>query len=384
MSFISSGTTSLSKPYHTLIGALLPIPFLLLYIFSIYKSPLYIIAPKANLVTEKYNLTTLSDTIDGGNTNIQVLTYSPTQLRFKYTLKQGFVSPYANIQICKSDSTFLDLNAYGKINIKIKATKGRRIPLYLASYAKNNTNPTDRISYRYSLINLNVKDVLGDFLIPFEDLHTPDWWYISNHKTEQDFGDPDYSKVQYLYFTHCINIAKDQEDIVDVEEISFHMDWLKKLLPLVIALLCYYGLFAFLRFRKKSPIDTKVNFQYEKVSSRNHQDAEEEKVFAFLKAHYTQQELSIIDVQSATGLHERKISSLIKKKTDLNFKQFLNGLRITEAKRMLLESKLPISDIAFQVGYANASHFNRVFKSIENCSPNDFRKEHSDPFTKGE
>ena len=74
------------------------------------------------------------------------------------------------------------------------------------------------------------------------------------------------------------------------------------------------------------------------------------------------------------GIHERKISAIIKKKTDLNFKQFLNKLRIAEAKRLLLETDLQISEIAFKVGYGNASHFNRVFKLSENCAPNDFRK----------
>ena len=84
--------------------------------------------------------------------------------------------------------------------------------------------------------------------------------------------------------------------------------------------------------------------------------------------------LTIIDVQTAIGIHERKISAIIKKKTDLNFKQFLNKLRIAEAKRLLLETDLQISEIAFKVGYGNASHFNRVFKLSENCAPNDFRK----------
>jgi len=118
-----------------------------------------------------------------------------------------------------------------------------------------------------------------------------------------------------------------------------------------------------------------INFNYEKVESRNHQDKEEEAVLNYLYKEYTQQELTVIDVQNATGIHERKISTIIKKKTGLNFKQFLNDLRISEAKKLLTSTTLPVSEIAFKVGYSNASHFNRVFKASAECSPNDYRKE---------
>jgi AraC-like DNA-binding protein len=128
-------------------------------------------------------------------------------------------------------------------------------------------------------------------------------------------------------------------------------------------------------WKKNKVGKTEINFIYDNSAANTYLNAEEESIFNYLTNHYFHQELSIIDLQNATNIPERKLSTIIKNKTGLNFKQFLNNLRLVEAKRLLKESDLQISEIAFKVGYGNASHFNRVFKASENCSPNDYRKE---------
>ena len=47
---------------------------------------------------------------------------------------------------------------------------------------------------------------------------------------------------------------------------------------------------------------------------------------------------------------------------------------MTYHKRLLRETDRQVMDIAYKVGYGNISHFNRVFKEAENCSPNEYRK----------
>jgi AraC-like DNA-binding protein len=135
-------------------------------------------------------------------------------------------------------------------------------------------------------------------------------------------------------------------------------------------------IFAFFYYnnKRKSPSVLKIN--YEKVEARSHQAKEEELIFSFIHQNYSNPDLVITDIQDETGIHERKVSTIVKNKSGVSFKTYLNNLRISEAKILLSRTDLPISEIAFNVGYGNASHFNRVFKSNENCSPNDFRKNH--------
>ena len=56
------------------------------------------------------------------------------------------------------------------------------------------------------------------------------------------------------------------------------------------------------------------------------------------------------------------------------FKQYLNIIRITEAKRLLRETDNQITSCAYNVGYNNIPHFNRTFKQLEGISPKEYRK----------
>ena len=65
---------------------------------------------------------------------------------------------------------------------------------------------------------------------------------------------------------------------------------------------------------------------------------------------------------------------LFHQNTGSYFSDYLNSLRINEAKRLLTETDESIDDISLAVGYSNVNYFYRVFKSISGQSPNQFRK----------
>lgn len=48
--------------------------------------------------------------------------------------------------------------------------------------------------------------------------------------------------------------------------------------------------------------------------------------------------------------------------------------RVKKAKQLLLTTDLTVNAIAAQVGYANYSHFSRIFREFCGCSPNEYRK----------
>jgi len=47
-------------------------------------------------------------------------------------------------------------------------------------------------------------------------------------------------------------------------------------------------------------------------------------------------------------------------------------LRMDEARRLLRETKRSVVDVALEVGYANPSHFARVFRRETGLSPRDY------------
>jgi AraC-like DNA-binding protein len=59
--------------------------------------------------------------------------------------------------------------------------------------------------------------------------------------------------------------------------------------------------------------------------------------------------------------------------TGRSFIEFLNEVRIDAACQQLLLTGESISDIAFESGFGNLSHFNRLFRRLKSRSPREFR-----------
>ena len=53
--------------------------------------------------------------------------------------------------------------------------------------------------------------------------------------------------------------------------------------------------------------------------------------------------------------------------------KWLMQKRMALANRLLRNSNLPVSDVAFQCGFEDASHFGRTYKKYYNETPNTFK-----------
>jgi AraC-like DNA-binding protein len=371
---ITPGKFIRSKKAILLFFGLLPFLLILIYFSIIYRKPLSITQAYYPDSTQRIIIDSYNDHAPG-KSEIRLSRDSSNRAVFTYILREGHSSPFAGIKYHLTNNGFFDVSAYDELKIKIKAKYGIRIPIYLGTDIPDYSTPANGLSFRLSLYTINVSNQWNEITVPLKDFETPHWWYSINEKSEKDFGSPDFSRMEAVDIASCLNINKDIEDVIEIESIIFDVSFTNFYIYSGLFLLIYFtGAFLFLRKKKKGV--TQVNFQYEKVEAINHFEKEEEAVFSYITANYSRQDLTITEVQNATGIHERKISLLIKKKTELNFKQFLNKIRVSEAKRLLSDTDLQISEIAFKTGYGNASHFNRVFRGFEDCSPNDFRKDH--------
>lgn len=98
-----------------------------------------------------------------------------------------------------------------------------------------------------------------------------------------------------------------------------------------------------------------------------------DEIIRYLEQHY-QEDLSLSSVADRFCLSPGYFSTIFKKKAGHNFVHYLTYLRIREAKRLLIETKMTISEIATAVGYSSASFFIRSFKKTEDVSPSEYRK----------
>lgn len=83
--------------------------------------------------------------------------------------------------------------------------------------------------------------------------------------------------------------------------------------------------------------------------------------------------LSLSKVAKAVNISANHLSEKFKQVTDVNFVDYVARVRFEKTRDLLLNSNLPISEIAFAVGFQSLSQFNRVFKKLSGKSPTEFR-----------
>ena len=92
----------------------------------------------------------------------------------------------------------------------------------------------------------------------------------------------------------------------------------------------------------------------------------------YMKAHY-QENLHLQDVAEQVYISQWYLSKLLKLHTKQSFLEILNQIRIEEAKKLMQNSSLKISDISEQVGFQSLQHFSRVFKRQTGMSAREYR-----------
>lgn len=94
----------------------------------------------------------------------------------------------------------------------------------------------------------------------------------------------------------------------------------------------------------------------------------------YLTEHYHQCDLTISEVAESIGLNRSYLSRIFKEKLKQSPQDYLIYLRMMHAKKLLINSMLPINIIARSVGYDNIFNFSKMYKKIHGVSPKKHQK----------
>lgn len=86
--------------------------------------------------------------------------------------------------------------------------------------------------------------------------------------------------------------------------------------------------------------------------------------------------LTVKDVADYICLNPEYFTRLFKKETGSNIKDYIIECKLAAAKDYLINSNLPISMVAMELGYSNFSHFTQMFKRSEGITPKEYRAIH--------
>ena len=96
-------------------------------------------------------------------------------------------------------------------------------------------------------------------------------------------------------------------------------------------------------------------------------------ILGYINNHYFES-ITLETISEKYFLSPYYFSRTFKEVTGFHFTEYLNNVRIKEAKKLLLSSGLAVNEIAAATGFNSNTHFGRVFKQITGCSPSAYKK----------
>lgn len=92
----------------------------------------------------------------------------------------------------------------------------------------------------------------------------------------------------------------------------------------------------------------------------------------YIHSHYYEK-LHLDVVASLSSLSKRHFARLFLKFIKMNFKEYLNKIRIEKAKQLLTNTDKEIISVCFEVGFDDLSYFYKIFKTETGITPRQFR-----------
>ncbi len=96
-------------------------------------------------------------------------------------------------------------------------------------------------------------------------------------------------------------------------------------------------------------------------------------ILNYMQENYTQ-EITLESLAEEFGFSSVYLSRMFKKYGNMNFKQYLQKIRLEHAYHDLLNSDQSIGEIALQNGFPSAKSLTTAFKQYYYCLPSDYRK----------
>ncbi|MBJ6108792.1 substrate-binding domain-containing protein [Hymenobacter sp. BT523] len=97
---------------------------------------------------------------------------------------------------------------------------------------------------------------------------------------------------------------------------------------------------------------------------------------AVVEAHLTKTDLSVEDIAHALGISRMQLYRKVKAVLGTGVTDFIQSLRLTKARELLLDEQRTVADVAYELGFSSPSYFSTSFRARYQLSPSEFRALH--------
>lgn len=98
-----------------------------------------------------------------------------------------------------------------------------------------------------------------------------------------------------------------------------------------------------------------------------------ERAMIYIKEHYNH-DISLDEVSKEVDISPYYFSKLFKEEKGVNFIDYLTGLRIEQAKKMMKDNRISVKEIGIEVGYQDPNYFSRIFKKNVGITPTEYKE----------
>lgn len=361
-------------PLKLFFAVILPL-FISILIFFVKFKPV----EKVEYKNSKYIFNTYNDFDEGGASTVYVDVLDKSSLEVTYTLSDAATYPNISLEFREPDYNLMDFSGYDYIEIDIESKKSKFLALQFYLYIEGYTESDNYETFLPLAYYLELNKSNGKYKIPLDQFKPHTWWLSRYQISEELVKNYSFSSVKSMDIMNDPSFPTGVEDRIKFRSVSFHTE-LKVIAIIILVVLCLYytvyftAIYILKRFDLVKQNRENIVLVPYKSTELPAENSDEHSIENFICSNYTDPLLNIAKVEDKTGLSERVISKILKDKYNYSFPGFINFLRITEAKKLLVSSDKKILDIAMMVGYNSLGHFNRTFKKHESSTPREFRK----------
>jgi len=366
--------------------ALLAADALLAVLFIFLSQPTYTLSP-APRDGIHWEAATSTDGVLGGTSSVRLGESGPGKLAFDYRLTKAAQYPFAGAKFVAKDEkgnlATADLSKYDTITFLARCNPADPMMLGMTIFDEKISTPGQFITYRSPGTFFSCNEHGVPVSLDLRRMTIPDWWFF---QMKLDLSSQGYKldKVTVFSFGSSSQTPFNIDSQVEISNIKLRGHDYRYLGALVVILLAGWILFGIWFFRTHArTLAASVNCRmkkdlplvaYRQLTVAPYRDEEKASVLKFIATNYTNPELDLERVVAGTGANRNKVNEVLKTELGMTFTSYLNKLRLTEAARLLTEkSTATVAEIAYSVGYANVSYFNRLFKEEYGCTPKAFR-----------
>ncbi len=175
-------------------------------------------------------------------------------------------------------------------------------------------------------------------------------------------------KIKNIHGFEILELVGAAADIfaacIQMKERSLNLELLKKQCRECISVEKLFE--CFIRFQQRFIIE--IAQKHENDTVRPVRKAKE-----YIQSHYSEP-LTLEGVSEMVGLSTAYFSALFKKTEGEGFAKYLINVRIEQAKILLRETNLPVTEICRRVGYNDLRHFTHTFEKVTEVKPSVYRK----------